>query len=100
SYLHGERVAFGVLCQLMFENSPMEEINTVLKFMVDVGLPVTLKQVGVEPVMDSIMKIADKMVYRNRTSHTQVGVINIDTIAASIMAADAMGAAFLTKSKC
>jgi len=100
SYLHGERVAFGVVCQMMFENSPMEEINTVLKFMVDVGLPVTLKQVGVEPKMDSIMKIADKMVYRNRTSHTQAGVVNIDTIAASIMAADAMGAEFLGNAKC
>ena len=96
-YLHGERVAFGVLCQLMFENSPMEEINTVLQFMTDVGLPVTLKQVGVEPGMENIMKMADKMVYRNRTSHTQAGVINVDTISACIMAADAMGAAFLAK---
>ena len=99
SYLHGERVAFGVLCQLMFENSSMEEINTVLKFMTDVGLPVTLKQVGVEPRMDTIMKMADKMVYRNKTSHTQTGVINLDTIAACIMAADAMGTAYLAKSK-
>ena len=98
-YLHGERVGFGVVCQLMFENAPTEEIDTVLKFMTDVGLPVTLKQLGVEPTMDNIMKMADKMVYRNRTSHTQAGIVNQDTIAACIMAGDAMGAAFLAKIK-
>ena len=98
-YLHGERVGFGVICQLMFENSPIEEIDTVLKFMTDVGLPVTLKQLGVEPTMDNIMKMADKMVYRNKTSHTQAGVVNLDSIAACIMAGDAMGTTFLSKAK-
>jgi glycerol dehydrogenase len=95
-YLHGERVAFGVVCQLIFENAPMEELNTVLKFMTDIGLPVTLKQVGVEPEMQTVMQVAEMMVYRNRTSHSQAGVINVDTIAACIMAADAMGSAYLS----
>ena len=58
-YLHGERAGFGVICQLVFENAPTEEINTVLKFMTDIGLPVTLKQLDVRPGMDNIMKMAD-----------------------------------------
>ncbi len=46
--LHGERVGFGVLVQLSFENAPMDELLTVLKYMDSVGLPMTLSDVGVE----------------------------------------------------
>ncbi|MCE1695458.1 iron-containing alcohol dehydrogenase, partial [Enterobacter hormaechei] len=40
---HGEKVAFGTLTQLILENSPSEELETVLDFCVQVGLPVTLE---------------------------------------------------------
>lgn len=45
---HGEKVAFGTLAQLVLQNSPMDEIETVLGFCQRVGLPVTLAQMGVK----------------------------------------------------
>lgn len=46
--LHGEKVAFGVICQLLAENAPMELIDEVIRFNLSVGLPVTLEDMGIE----------------------------------------------------
>ncbi len=40
-YYHGEKVAFGTLTQLVLENAPLEEIETVAALCHSVGLPVT-----------------------------------------------------------
>lgn len=59
-YLHGEKVAFGVICQLIAENRPKAEIEEVINFNLSVGLPVTLEEVGVNPVTDDkIDRIAE-----------------------------------------
>jgi glycerol dehydrogenase len=50
---HGEKVAFGTLAQLVLQNSPMDEIETVLGFCQRVGLPVTLAQMGVKEGIDA-----------------------------------------------
>lgn len=46
--LHGEKVAFGVICQLLAENAPIEQIEEVIHFNLSVGLPVTLEDMGIE----------------------------------------------------
>ena len=46
--LHGELVSFGVIANLLIENYPSDEIEKVIKFCIAVGLPVTLKQLGVD----------------------------------------------------
>ncbi len=43
-YYHGEKVAFGTLTQLVLENAPSEEIETVAALCHSVGLPITLAQ--------------------------------------------------------
>ena len=45
--LHGEKVAFGVICQLLAENASMEVIDEVIRFNLSVGLPVTLDDMGI-----------------------------------------------------
>jgi len=45
-YLHGEMVAFGLLAQLMLE-SDVDEADRVGRLLAQVGLPVTLGQLGV-----------------------------------------------------
>jgi len=57
---HGEKVAFGVLTQLVLENAPLEEITFVMDFYSSVGLPVTLKEIGLASVSDEdLRKVAD-----------------------------------------
>ena len=43
-----------LLVQLVLENSPLEEIEEVLDFCVQVGLPVTLEELGVHATGDEL----------------------------------------------
>ena len=53
---HGEKVAFGTLVQLVLEDAATAEIEEVIGFSAQVGLPVTLAQVGLpEPPPGSSM---------------------------------------------
>ncbi len=47
-YYHGEKVAFGTLTQLVLENAPVEEIETVAALSHAVGLPITLAQLDIK----------------------------------------------------
>ncbi len=48
-YYHGEKVAFGTLTQLVLENAPVDEIETVAALCHSVGLPITLAQLDIKP---------------------------------------------------
>ena len=45
-YLHGEKVAFGLLVQLVLEGSSRTTVEQVLGFSTEVGLPITLAEIG------------------------------------------------------
>ncbi|MCQ9628643.1 iron-containing alcohol dehydrogenase, partial [Cetobacterium somerae] len=47
---HGEKVAFGTLVQLFLENATMEEIDEVLFFCKNIGLPTSLEDLGVNSI--------------------------------------------------
>lgn len=89
-YLHGEKVAFGIVCQMVLENTPSETVDKVMRFMVSIGLPVTLADLGVETVPDKVMAIAEKtaggpLVHQEHFAVTKESVYN------AIIAADALG---------
>jgi glycerol dehydrogenase len=47
AYMHGEKVAFGLLAQLMLESQPASVVEEVLAFANSVGLPTTLADIGI-----------------------------------------------------
>ena len=57
--LHGEKVAFGVICQLVIENRPTEELNRAIDFCLSIGLPITLEELKVEATGVNIRIIAE-----------------------------------------
>ena len=57
--MHGEKVAYGCVIQLIMENKPVEEIDELIEFCLDVGLPITLKDLTIDPTDDNIAKIAE-----------------------------------------
>ena len=61
--LHGEEVAFGVICQLIVENRPMAELDEVLNFCLDIGLPVTLADLHIENSPENIRIIAESSMH-------------------------------------
>src|SRR5205085_5052352 len=46
AYFHGEKVAYGLLTQLVLEGQPRAVVEPVLRFATEVGLPVTLAEIG------------------------------------------------------
>jgi glycerol dehydrogenase len=48
NHLHGEMVAFGLMAQLAMENDAAEA-DRVAAFLCEVGLPVTLRQLSIDP---------------------------------------------------
>lgn len=92
---HGEKVAFGLLCQLVMENAPKAELQQILDFCAAVGLPITLRQLRVEPTPDKVRIIADKVVNGNTLVYAQPFLITEDFVYNAILAADAIGTAHL-----
>ena len=61
--LHGEKVAFGTLCQLVIEGQEMEQIEKLIRFYMEIGLPVTFEDLGIIEITDEkIMLIAEKSI--------------------------------------
>lgn len=58
--LHGEKVAFATIVQLVLEKASEDEIAQVIAFCKKVGLPVTLKELGITSSdMDKLMVVAE-----------------------------------------
>ena len=97
--LHGELVAFGTIAQLVMENYSGEEIDRVIEFCKAVGLPVTLKQLGVVDVSPgNLMKAAKVACTEGLTTHNSYFDINPELILGAIMGANALGDASLRRS--
>jgi glycerol dehydrogenase len=92
--MHGEKVAFGTLSQLVLENSPAEEINTVLDFCCDLGLPVCLEDIGVTSITDEqLMEVAIKTCIPEESIHAMPFPITNEDVVAAIKVADKLGKA-------
>jgi len=60
-FLHGEKVAFGAVTQLVLENRPMDEITSIIRFCKACGLPTNLKDLGIDQVGDEKLLEAAKL---------------------------------------
>lgn len=91
-YFHGEKVAFSTLVQLIMEDRHTEEIMTIMQFCKLVGLPTTLKELGlanVEP--ESLMQVAAAATSEGETIHNMPFPVNARMVSDAILAADAIG---------
>jgi len=94
-FFHGEKVAFGTLVQLVMEGRPRAVIEEVLRFSTDVGLPVTLAQVGLAQIPAAVLAgISARAAAQGETIHNEPFEVRPDMVADAILAADAAGRAF------
>ncbi|PWM46425.1 MAG: glycerol dehydrogenase [Clostridiales bacterium] len=93
---HGEKVAFGTIVQLVLEDVTEDELFEVIEFCVDVGLPVTLEELGIKQATpEKIMAVAQAACSENDTLHNMPFEVTPESTFAAIMAADAYGREFL-----
>ncbi len=92
AYLHGEKVAFGVLVQLVLEGQPHSIIEEVLRFSTSVGLPTRLAEIGLEKITPEMLdRISTRSTAKGETIHNEPFEVCPAMVADAIRAADAVG---------
>lgn len=93
---HGEKVAFGTITQLVLENVSEEELVDVITWCIELGLPVTLAELGAGEVSDErLMEVAKAACAEGDTLHNMPFDVTPETVFAAIKAADAYGRYYL-----
>ncbi|TGY59883.1 glycerol dehydrogenase [Coriobacteriaceae bacterium] len=89
---HGEKVAFGTLVQLVLEDAPSEQLDEVIGFCCEVGLPVTLAQIGVTDVTpEKVHAVAEAACAPGDTMGNMPFEVTVDMVENAILGADALG---------
>lgn len=90
--MHGEKVAFGCIVQLIAECASADYLEEVLTFCMSVGLPVCLEDVFVDNTNENIRKIAQASMHSNWSN--MPFEVDEELVFAAIKTADAYGKAF------
>jgi glycerol dehydrogenase len=91
-YFHGEKVAYGVLVQLILEARPHDLLEQVLDFSSRVGLPITLAEIGLGDMTGEMLdRIATRSTAEGETIHNEPFEVRPPLVAEAIRAADALG---------
>jgi glycerol dehydrogenase len=95
AYFHGEKVAYGLLVQLVLEGQPRSVVERVLQFAAEVGLPITLAEIGLEGLpRELLQQVANRTTAKGETIHNEPFEVRPDMVADAIRAADALGRAW------
>ena len=90
--LHGEKVAFGVLAQIVMEGHPQKDLQDVQSFCARVGLPICLQDLNLpDPSVAEIRQVAEAAVAAGETIHATWFTVTADQVEAAIWTADALG---------
>ncbi len=90
NYMHGEMVAFGVLSHLMLE-SDEAEASRVAEFFAQVGLPVSLSQLGLSADADEALNVVVEATLQFPFIGNLSQPATAETVRAALLAADRLG---------
>lgn len=92
--LHGEKVAYGTLAQLVLEDRPLEEVKEVYSFFRQVGLPTSLAEIGIADATDEdLLKVGEHACGSDETMGNMPFEVTPVDVAHALRAADALGKA-------
>jgi glycerol dehydrogenase len=90
--IHGEKVAFGLLTQLVLEGRPQQEIAEIFRYQKAVGLPITLAEVGVDANSDDqLLRIAERSCIPGESSHNEPFPVTASAVVSALRTADQLG---------
>ena len=93
--LHGEKVAFGTLTQMVLENRPLEEIDEIIEFCQEVGLPTNFDELGIPDVSkEQLLEVAKIANGENDTMSTMGFKITDEDIVAAMYSLDSLSRDF------
>ena len=88
--MHGECVGFGTIAQLVLEAAPKSELCEVMEFCHQVGLPVTLGEMGIKDT-SRVLIAAEKACVEGETIHNMPGDVTAKELFNALLAADKLG---------
>ena len=92
--LHGEKVAFGTIAQLILEKASQEELYKVIDFCIEAGLPVTLSDMGIMNVVDTdIERVAEAACVKTQSIKNMPFPVSEKDVYNAILKADEIGKA-------
>lgn len=95
TFMHGEKVAFGLVAQLMLESQPASLVEEVLAFSNSVGLPTTLADIGIDkPTPELLETVAARATAPGETIHNEPMQVTPEMVVEALRAADSAGIAF------
>ena len=94
AYYHGEKVAFGTLASLFLNERDKTTVDEVYNFCREIGLPVTLAELGLKDISDeAMMKVAEKACASGEFMGNEPVPVGPDDVFSAIKRADAYGRA-------
>lgn len=92
-YLHGEKVAYGTLTQLVLEDRPVEDLEEAYGFFRAVGLPTTLAGIGIADVSDDdLLQVGELACAPSDTMGNMPFEVTPADVAAAMRAVDSLDA--------
>src|SRR5271165_660014 len=71
-FFHGEKVAYGLLVQLVLEGQARALLEQVLRFSTEVGLPITLAEIGLKKLPEDLLQqVANRATAKGETIHNE-----------------------------
>jgi glycerol dehydrogenase len=94
-YMHGEKVAFGLIAQLMLESQAKSVVEEVLAFSNSVGLPTTFSDIGIgNPSQEVLEMVAKRAAAAGETIHNEPITVTPALVLEAMRAADSAGTSF------
>jgi glycerol dehydrogenase len=89
AFLHGEKVAFGILCLLMLEGRPLAEVNDTALFLARLGLPTRLADINLAGVSrHDLTRVAAAALAPGSATWKVAVPLSIDLVCDAIIATD------------
>ena len=87
--MHGEKVAYGYLCELMLDNVPTDVLDKYIKFNKSLGLPTTLVDLKLSDASyDDLLKVGKQATIPSETIHQMPFEVSAQDVANVIVAVD------------
>lgn len=90
--MHGSKVNIGTLTQLVLEGRDDEFIQEFIEFSLDIGLPVTLADIGLEePTDEQLTTVAEAACAEDETIHNHAFAVSPEMVKDALATADQFG---------
>lgn len=89
--MHGEKVAFSLICQLVLAGESEETIDEIVTFFSKIGLPVTLAELGVDEITEEQLTLVGEIAAQDPCTANLPLRVDAEAIKAAVLAADRIG---------